>query len=595
MKTYSRILTLLLAVGLLICSVPVSAEEQSSLEQDYSAIDYYSGMTYSDYYDKYRDTIRPENDIKLDSLDIVSIQNIKIEEKDDSHQNAVYFTQDEGFVEFNAQVPEGIYHLEITYIAEQNNHSELEVSVMIDGEYPFDDSQAISLSRVWMDSTTIKQDENDNDILPIQQETNFWRSEKLINKQGFYKEPYIFYFSGGMHKIRITSGQTNIILAGIRLCNDPDPQSYSEYRSTITSKEKGKRVFHEAEQTYIKSDSTLYPTIDRSSSKSSPADPVKLKYNTIGQSNFSHVGEWITWKVDVDKSGNYNISFRAKQNIARGINSIRSIYIDDEMLFNELGNVSFPYSSKFYYKTLGDDKPFDIYLEEGEHTIRMEVVSPEVSEVMRVVNDTVYDLNMIYRQLMMLVGPEPDMFRDYNVEKEISDLEDRMARISNTLKKQQKKLEQISKNKGGVAKDIQPMHVMLDSMLDKPETIPYRMSSFQSNVSSVSAWISSVSAQPLELDYILLTPAGETLEKAEGTFFDNLLFGIKSVIGSYFEDYSSLGGSNKKGSINVWVGLGRDQAQVIKMMTDSYFTPESGVKVNLSLVQGSILEATLAG
>ncbi|MGN1098027.1 MAG: ABC transporter substrate-binding protein, partial [Clostridia bacterium] len=50
------------------------------------------------------------------------------------------------------------------------------------------------------------------------------------------------------------------------------------------------------------------------------------------------------------------------------------------------------------------------------------------------------------------------------------------------------------------------------------------------------------------------------------------------------------------GSVKVWLsGAGRDQAQVIKDLINESFTPETGIKIDLELVQGSLIEATLAG
>lgn len=45
----------------------------------------------------------------------------------------------------------------------------------------------------------------------------------------------------------------------------------------------------------------------------------------------------------------------------------------------------------------------------------------------------------------------------------------------------------------------------------------------------------------------------------------------------------------------VWVGLGRDQTTVVKQLTESEFTPQTGIDVSINLVQGTIMEAVLAG
>jgi ABC-type glycerol-3-phosphate transport system substrate-binding protein len=74
---------------------------------------------------------------------------------------------------------------------------------------------------------------------------------------------------------------------------------------------------------------------------------------------------------------------------------------------------------------------------------------------------------------------------------------------------------------------------------------------------------------------------------------------VKAFINSFFEDTNSIGNVSKSGNIiNVWVGAGRDQANIIKNMIDDLFTPNTGINVNLNLVDTSnntLVQATLGG
>ena len=51
-------------------------------------------------------------------------------------------------------------------------------------------------------------------------------------------------------------------------------------------------------------------------------------------------------------------------------------------------------------------------------------------------------------------------------------------------------------------------------------------------------------------------------------------------------------------ALKVWIGIGRDQAQILKQMIEDTFTPETGIRVNLELVnemQQLLVPATIAG
>ena len=62
---------------------------------------------------------------------------------------------------------------------------------------------------------------------------------------------------------------------------------------------------------------------------------------------------------------------------------------------------------------------------------------------------------------------------------------------------------------------------------------------------------------------------------------------------SFFIDYNNIGNvtdEKNQRSITVWIGSGRDQANTIKAMIDETFTPETGINVNLKLVNmGTLL------
>jgi ABC-type glycerol-3-phosphate transport system substrate-binding protein len=58
---------------------------------------------------------------------------------------------------------------------------------------------------------------------------------------------------------------------------------------------------------------------------------------------------------------------------------------------------------------------------------------------------------------------------------------------------------------------------------------------------------------------------------------------------------STAGSEQADRELTIWMGKGRDQANVVKRLIDAYFTPETGINVNISLVEGALVKATLAG
>ncbi|GIQ64332.1 hypothetical protein PACILC2_29000 [Paenibacillus cisolokensis] len=66
---------------------------------------------------------------------------------------------------------------------------------------------------------------------------------------------------------------------------------------------------------------------------------------------------------------------------------------------------------------------------------------------------------------------------------------------------------------------------------------------------------------------------------------------------SFTEDYNAVDSGEGGGqAVTVWIGSGRDQAQLLRSMIDSMFTPETGIEIDLQLVNPAVvMPATLAG
>jgi len=141
------------------------------------AIEFFNNMSYSSYYDKYKSTNKPQNDIKINSLAISALKDAEILANHMEEPAVVKFGGQGGSVEYTANVPAGIYHLEVSYISKADNNTDLKIGVYIDNEIPFDDSQNLSLTRSWKDETAITQDSKGNDILPMQKEVQMWQKE----------------------------------------------------------------------------------------------------------------------------------------------------------------------------------------------------------------------------------------------------------------------------------------------------------------------------------------------------------------------------------------------------------------------------------
>jgi hypothetical protein len=100
----------------------------------------------------------------------------------------------------------------------------------------------------------------------------------------------------------------------------------------------------QAENSYQKSNFSLYPVNDNTSPYTFPYDPAHKKLNAIGGQRWGQSGQWISWEINVPESGLYQLGTRSKQNFYRDMTACRSLYIDGEIPFQEAADMTFTYS-----------------------------------------------------------------------------------------------------------------------------------------------------------------------------------------------------------------------------------------------------------
>lgn len=627
---FGKRLGLILVAAFLMQAVSVPAAYAEKSES--SDIEPSAGATaapgleasYFDYMGKYKKEARPADTITVRGADYTG------EEQSGAYSGSyagrdgvLIWDTSEGRVEWRLNVPKtGLYNINITYCAVKSKGNDIELGLRIDGEYPFYGSKDISLFRIWRDAGGITEDERGNHIRPKQEEVFEWQTRSLADTYGQYNDPYMFYFTEGEHIISLELLAEALAIDSISLGRQKAVLSYSE----IMAKDAGKgytnssgymKIF-EAETPHYKSSIVLIPTEDRSDVAVSPSHPYLIRLNTIGKNTWKLSGQWISWKIDVPEDGYYQLSFKARQNMTRGMNSTRRLYIDGEVPFEEMNNVRFPYSLSWYMKTLCDDSksPYLFYLKAGEHEIKLEIISGDMANTLREIEGVVFELNNWYRKVIMITGSNPDAYRnmidinrDFLLDEKIPGLMTGFSDIAKRLKVQLDYINSISQGEGNAASMIKEIIVQLEKFVKEPETIPLRLDSYRNNVSSLASWLLEMRDQPLELDYFVVSSPGEKLPAAKANILDQIAFRLNMFFNSFVQDYNAVGSVHTGKALNVWVSTtelagtantgffsGRDQAQVIKSMVDDMFTSKYRIGVNLSLVNSSatLVQATLA-
>ena len=519
-----------------------------------------------------------------------------ISEKKDFPQNLTVKEGEKNTVSIETE--ECLASVELTYKIVSDNNSDGSCEIEINGKKPFREASDLILRRNWLSSEGESDSRGNQYSIPLVESKEYAKAV-FCDASGFHLIPFKFHFNSGINQITLTSNKGNIVIINISLFKYEPASSYNEVSSKYKYDNKNvKTLTIEAEKPYIRTNASIIELCDRSSVKTVPTFKGIQCWNSLGGTGWSTTGQSVSFKFNVQDNGLYNIGLRYKNNFVSGLSTYRKILIDGKIPFSEMEAVKFKYGTDWQSMKLSDenDVPYLFELEKGEHIITFEVTLGKQASALNVAQKALSRLNEAYRKIIMVTGATPDKYRDYQIEKNLPD-------VLEIFKEQTKVLETLSDwlyfqngGKGEGTAKIDEIVRKLKEFNKYPETLPQNLSTFSSNLTGLSDWIQSCTSQPLTLDCVqFISEAGE-IRQAKAGFFKNFVHGTELFIRSFTEDYGVIGSiNNQDEAIEVWLTLGRDQYQILKELIDNDFTPQTNIPVNLKLVAGGILQATVAG
>ncbi len=591
----------------------------------------------------------PDYTFNFENDKVYSLTNVA---DNDESRNGL-FTPDNGKVTWTVNIPADIgngvsaagrYAIVIEYfpIDVAKNVATVERTLSIDNSIPFAEARSLSFAKNWVygyedengkaihayrtEGKTLfsgekcdffyDRDKGLNDLRYTAYQVPIWKTYSCSDVNGFYHETFEFYFSAGTHTISLEGVRENLVIGSIKLVPlDPVP-SYEDYLAANKNKVdnaagSGTLTMIQAEFPTAVSDTSVYPSNDRSSAITQPSSPASQWLNTIGASSYSTVGQWASYKFTVSKSGWYDLTMRYRQNTLEGLFVSRVIKLaggqygladgTPTLPFKEATRARFDYDKNWKVAPLGDgETPFKFYFEEGvEYTLYLEVGLGDLSSIIETVQNSLSVINTCYLDIIKLTGTSPDKYADYKFMEIMPDTIRNLLKQASTLYGVSERFVELCGTKGAQVATLDQVAYLLDKMGNNEDEIAKNLSNLKSYIGTLGTWLNTCKTQSLLVDYVSVQPVDASEPRENANFFQAAWFEIRAFFSSFFVDYNSMGVKEEvdaEESIAVWLAYGRDESLIWRNLIDTEFTPASNIAVQLKLVAaGTLLPSVLAG
>ena len=497
--------------------------------------------------------------------------------------------------EVTVTVPEDAqYEIWLSYRNTTTSTLPTEMTVTVDGQVLCAEMQRVKMNSVWVDDGVFPTDRYGNEIA-----TTPWQAEGILEAgicDSTYRtaEPLLFELTAAEHKIGFTVQDGGIEISAVTL---KAPAVVPEKATGDASGEK--LIVIEAEKVAARNESAIRGA-GEFNARLSPYDNDYRRINFLDGASFDEAGDMVTWRFTVEESGWYNLGAYYRQSARADFPTYVDVYVDGVIPHQGAQRVAFPYSTSFTrMQAMAGEEPLRLYLEAGEHTLSFCINAAHLTPVYETIDLLLDEINALSNDVKALMGgATADAYRTYNMLKNFPDLVERLEGWAAKCEESVEYTRQFAKDGSGAAFSSMTMSAdQLRRLAEEPEDLPRRMSEFSTGSNSAARMLAQqltdMAVNDLSIDQIYLYQDGAVLPK-KANWLQNLWAGVERFFTSFTKTDYTAGAANEttwiddegkeQPVIQVWMGRSRQYVETLQNMIDTQFTPETGIKVNLSLM-----------
>lgn len=486
------------------------------------------------------------------------------------------------------------YEIWLSYVNTTTSTLPTEMTVTIDGEVLCAEMQRVKLNSLWVDDGVFPTDRYGNEIATTPYQAEGILEAGICDSTYRTAEPMLFELKAGAHVIGFSVQDGGVDISAVTLkapVQVPEKQQGDASGDAI--------IVIEAEQIAARNESSIRGA-GEFNAQLSPYDNDYRKVNFMDGASFDEAGDMVTWNFTVEESGWYYLGAYYRQNARADFPTYVDVYVDGVIPHQGAQRVGFDYTTSFKrMQAMQDGAPLTLYLEKGEHTLSFCINAAHLTPVYENIDVLLEEINDLSNDVKSLMGgATADAYRTYNMLKNFPDLVERLNGWAQQCEDSVEYTKQFATDNSGAAFSSMTLSAdQLRRLAEEPEDLPRRMSEFSTGSNSAARMLAQqltdMAINDLSIDQIYLYQASAELPR-KANWLQNTWAGVERFFTSFVkEDYSAGAATEKTWKdetgkeqpvIQVWMGRSRQYVETLQNMIDTQFTPETGIKVNLSLM-----------
>lgn len=459
----------------------------------------------------------------------------------------------------------------------------VELSLQIDGAQPFAELARINLHSRWLDMGGPALDRYGNEIAPQPSRQPGSLETALMDSAGRTMDPLLFELSAGSHTLAFTVLEGSLTLHALSLkAKEVPPEDAGQ------AAEGSALLVLEGERPAWRSRSSI-----RGAGEFNPAiypyDSGRRLINFLDGASFHRAGDTVAYTLDVEQAGWYRLGFHYRQSVKTNYPVQADLRVDGALPGPLARAIPFPYSPGFTrMDAAAEGRPFTLYLSVGSHTLSLGLNNQALAPTFELIESLLRQINGLALEIVRLTGGDTsDRYRDYNLQGYLPGLPELLSGWADQLEQNARQMSQAGEHdQAGL---FAPMFVSADQLRrlsEQPEDLPRRLPELSTGANSVARMLAQqlqdLSRNDLSIDRIFLYQEGASLPESKAAL-GGLASAAERFTGSFgAQQYAASGAS--KDRLQVWVGRPRQYVEILQNLVDSQFTPQTGIRVDLSLM-----------